>query len=110
MSGIIYVIGVVLLGVSIAIFMRPNPTQFQQLFGIGGALAGLGTILTMFYRGRQERIERAVTNLVQTEIAFLGYIRQVTQITAMFEREYLDDQNFGISELKKLLDYIERTL
>ena len=46
---------------------------------------------------------------MQIEIAFLSFIRQVTQIMAMFEREYLDD-DFKITELKTLLDYIERTL
>jgi HEAT repeat protein len=110
MSAVIFGIGVVLLGLSLYIIIRPNASQFQQLFGVGGGLAGLGTILTMFYRGPLERVERAVTNLVQIEIAFLGYIRQVTQITAMFEREYLDNDDFGIPELKKLLGYIEHTL
>jgi HEAT repeat protein len=110
MSTIIFGIGVVLLGFSLYLILRPDPSQFQQLFGVGGGLAGLGTILTMFYRGPLERIERSVTNLVQIEIAFLAYIRQVTQISAMFEREYLDNDDFGIPELKSLLDYTEHTL
>ena len=87
--------------------MRPNSTLVQQLFGIGGSMAGLGSILAMFYKGPLERIERSVTNLVQTEIAFLGYIRQVTQVSAMFEREYLSGEDFNIVQLKKILGYIE---
>ncbi|MFC1976455.1 HEAT repeat domain-containing protein [Chloroflexota bacterium] len=83
MSGTIFLIGVVLLGISIYLILQPESTLPQRLFGVGGSLAGLGSILAMFYRGPLERIERSVANLVQTEIAFLGYIRQVTQITAI---------------------------
>jgi hypothetical protein len=110
MSGTIFFIGVILLGISIYLMLRPDPTMSQQIFGIGGGLAGLGSILAMFYKGPMERIELAVANLVQTEIAFLGYIRQVTQITAMFEREYLDNEGFNLVQLKELLAYTERSM
>lgn len=109
MSVIIFVVGIGILLLSFYIIITPNSNLFQQVFGVGSGLAGLGTILTMFYYGPSDRINRAVTNLVQIEIAFLSYIRQITQIMAMFEREYLED-DFNITELKKLLDYIERTI
>ena len=108
MSGTIFVVGTLLLVVSIYLMMQPNPTQ--QILGAGSGLAGLGSILAMFYKGPVERIEKSVANLVQTEIAFLGYIRQVTQITAMFEREYLKNEGFGLSELKKILGYTSQTV
>jgi HEAT repeat protein len=108
MSGMIFAIGIALLVGSIYIMFQPNIQLGQQIFGVGGALTGLGSILAMFYKGPVERIERSVANLVQTEIAFLGYIRQVTQVTAMFEREYLDGENLTLEDLNVLLSYTER--
>ena len=110
MSGTIFLIGVILLVVSIYLLLQPNSTLVQQWFGIGGSLGGLVSILAMFYKGPLERIEKSVANLVQTEIAFLGYIRQVTQISAMFEREYLDNDNFNLDQLKKILEYTEHSI
>ena len=109
MSEIIFIVGIFLLCFSIYLILQPTSNNFNLLFGASSGLTGIGTILMMFYHGPSERINRAVTNLVQIEIAFLGYIRQVTQIMAMFEREYLND-DFNIDELIKLLDYIENTL
>ncbi len=110
MSGTIFVLGVALLIASIYLMFQPNLALIQQLFGAGGAIAGLGSILAMFYKGPVERIERSVANLVQTEIAFLGYIRQITQISAMFERKYLSNEEFKLEDLKSLLLNIERCL
>lgn len=110
MSAIIFGIGVILLILSIYLAALPNASQFQRVYGVGGGLAGLGTVLTMFYRGPIERIERAVTNLVQIEIAFLAYVRQITQITTMFEREYVDNDNFTIKELGELLQCTEKIM
>jgi hypothetical protein len=109
MSVAIFVVGVLLIIVSIYLMLF-NEESFTRLLGAGSGLTGLGTILVMFYNGPLERVERAVANLVQTEIAFLGYIRQVTQITAMFEREYLDSDRFGLQQLQLLLNYTEHTM
>ncbi len=110
MSGTIFIVGVILLGVSIYIMIQPEPTLSQQFFGVGGGIAGLTSILAMFYKGPMDRIEQSVANLVQTEIAFLGYIRQVTQINAMFEREYLGNEEFKLAELKEILEYTNETM
>ncbi len=110
MSGTIFVIGLALLIASMYLMFQPNSATIQQLFGAGGAIAGLGSILAMFYKGPVERIERSVTNLVQIEVVFLGYIRQITQITAMFERRYLSDEEFSLEELQVLLLDTERCL
>ncbi|MDJ0836770.1 MAG: hypothetical protein QNK37_09655 [Acidobacteriota bacterium] len=108
MSTTIFIIGVILLAGSIYLMLKGEDTA--QILGGVGALSGLGTILTMFYKGPMEKIERSVANLVQTEIAFLGYIRQVTQITAMFEREYLSGEAFDLKDLEALLNYTENAM
>jgi hypothetical protein len=110
MSGIVFTVGIFLLVGSASVLYWGNPNQAQIVIGFLGGLTGIGSILFMFYRDPLGRIERAVSNLVQTEVAFLGYIRQVTQITAMFEREYLDNDSFGINELEHLLGYTDRTM
>ncbi len=72
--------------------------------------AGLASMVATFYREPLLRVQNAVANLVQTEIVFLGYIRQVTQISAMFEREYLNNEKFDVAALRKLLGFTERTM
>lgn len=118
MSVVIFAMGVILILAALlqglhmyskSLDGTPPTVAFAVIpFLTGGA--GLASILTMFYRGPLERVERAVANLVQTEIAFLGYIRQVTQISAMFEREYLKEGNFSLADLRKLLQYTEHTM
>jgi len=110
MSAVVFLVGIFLLVGSASILFWGNPNQVQVVIGFLGGLTGISSSLFMFYRDPLGRIERAVSNLVQTEVAFLGYIRQVTQITAMFEREYLDNDSFGIEELEKLLGYTDHTM
>jgi len=110
MSVTIFAVGLILLGVSVNMLVAG--ASGAQLFAPGvTGISGLATILAMFYRGPLERVQQAVANLVQVEIAFLGYIRQVTQIAAMFEREYLDDNtDFGITELEMMLAATHRSM
>jgi HEAT repeat protein len=107
MSVGIYIIGFLLLVVSVVqVFNKDVSNWISFLTGT----SGLGSLLAMFYVGPLERVQNAVANLVQTEIVFLGYIRQVTQISAMFEREYLNNEKFDLAELKKMLGFTERTI
>lgn len=107
MSVGIYFVGFLLLMVSV---VQIFDEDISNWIGFVTGATGFGSLLAMFYVGPLERVQNAVANLVQTEIVFLGYIRQVTQISAMFEREYLNNEKFDIAALKKLLGFTERTI
>lgn len=83
----------------------------DRWFGAAGGLAGLTTLATAFFREPTQRINEAVKNLVQTEVVFLGYIRQVNQIMATFEQLYVDTRaGFTLEQLQQILQYTERAM
>jgi HEAT repeat protein len=83
----------------------------DRWFGAAGGLAGLTTLATAFFREPTQRINEAVKNLVQTEVVFLGYIRQVNQIMATFEQLYVDTRaGFSLDQLQQILQYTERAM
>ena len=98
MHGIIFAMGVIVLGVSIYVALAQDFSDFERYIGIGGAAGSLGTLLYLFYRDPLKNIRESVTNLVTVNVVFSGYVRQINQIDATFKQLFLALPDFGIDE------------
>jgi hypothetical protein len=107
MHGIIFGIGVVVLVVSLYVALSQGFETFERYVGVGAAVGSLGTLLLMFYTGPLRNIRQSVTDLVEVNVVFLGYVRQINQIDATFKQLFLASSGFGVKQMKQTVEQIQ---
>jgi hypothetical protein len=114
MHGIIFGIGAVVLAASLYVALGGGFETFERYVGIGAAIGSLGTLLLLFYRDPLKNIRRSVTNLVEVNVVFLGYVRQINQIDATFKQIFLASAGFGVEQMQQTVaqiqDSVKRTM
>lgn len=106
MHGIVFAIGVgaIIAGLSAALWTGFE--TFERFVGVGAAVGGFGTLLFLFYKDPLNNIRDSVTDLVEVNVVFLGYVRQINQIDATFKQMFLASVGFGVDEMKQTVKQI----
>ena len=88
MNSVVFWLGilVVVIGVGSALFVPDGGAIF---FGATGVVAGLGTLVSLFLFGPLNRVQHALTELVQIEVAFVAFMHRLLQARSIFEQLYL---------------------
>lgn len=111
-NAIIVGVGVALIAVAI-IHVVGNPDRLES-WVVPGAAGVFGILVNMFLNDPRRNAREDLTALMNVNVIFLGFIRQVNQIDAAFKHAYIEDTGFGIEELaatvEKLDSAVRRTL
>ena len=110
MHGTIFVLGIVVLVVSLYVAFSNGFDEFQRYLGIGAAGSSLGTLLWLFYKDPLNNIHESVNRLMKANIVFLGYVRQINQIDATFKHMYFELSEFSIDQMKETVEQIQNTI
>jgi HEAT repeat protein len=89
MSVCVFVLGVGLIAVSVVLFISGDLTT-SQIVGSGTAFTGglVATLLTV-YSGPLKDIRQSVSDLGAANVAFIGFVHQVLQVSHTFTAHYL---------------------
>jgi len=111
MHTIVFGLGVAVLIASLSLALRGGLTTTSTWIGVGGAGAGVLTILlTSFYRNPLRNVRGSLNSLMQVDVVFLGYIRQVNQIDATFKHMFLDARDFGTTQMRDTVAQIQSSV
>lgn len=97
-------IGVVAVAVVLAFVFPENPLAAGMI-----GTAGLGSLVATFFTTPMDRIERAVDNLVRTQVAFVGFLHQVSVPRALLQRKFLEGKLDG-DTMDDLLGHIREAM
>jgi HEAT repeat protein len=89
MHGLIFAIGIGALMASLTVALSAGFDTFERFVGVGTAAGSLLTLLWLFYRDPLKNIRKSVLDLVEVNVVFLGYVRQINQIDATFKQMFL---------------------
>jgi len=103
----IFSLGVLILVASLYVALSEGFGTFERYVGIGAAGGSLGTLLLMFYKGPLENIQKSVTSLVEVNVVFLGFVRQINQIDATFKQMFLALRGFGVEQMRQTVEQIQ---
>src|SRR5436190_11027073 len=107
MHGTIFMIGVgVLIGSTYLVFGK-GLEAVQRWVGAAGGAGALGTMLLLFYRNPLQNIRASVSSLMEVDVIFRGYIRQLNQIDATFKHMFLGGNSFGTAQMKETVEQIQ---
>jgi hypothetical protein len=85
MHSIVFGIGVAVLIASLVVAFGGGSPTVSAWIGVGGAGASALTILlSAFYRNPLRNVRGSLNALMQVDVIFLGYVRQINQIDATF--------------------------
>jgi len=107
MHGIIFGIGAVVLMASLYVALSRGFETFERYVGAGAAAGSLGILLLSFYKDPLKNIRRSVTSLIEINVVFLGYVRQINQIDATFKQMFLTSAGSGIDQMKQTVRQIQ---
>jgi hypothetical protein len=107
MHGSIFLLGVGILVVGLYFALAAGFDTYVRFIGAGAAASSMGVLLAMFYRDPLKNIRESLTGLVQVNIIFLGYIRQINQTDATFKQLFLASAGFGVDQMKQTVAQIQ---
>lgn len=94
----------------VAIFhLIQSPEKFETwiLPGSGGVI---GIILSQFLNNPRQNAREDLTTLMNVNVIYLGYLRQIHQIDATFKYEYFESRNFGTTQMNETVEKINSTV
>ena len=108
MHTIVFAIGVWMLIASLSLSLTNGLDKVATWIGVGGAGASaLVILLTAFYRNPLRNVRASLNALMQVDVVFLGYVRQINQIDATFKHMFLDAKDFGTQQMKTTVTEIQ---
>ena len=111
MHVVVFVIGVWMLFASLSTALDRGLPVLSTWIGVGGAGAGaLAILLSAFYRNPLKNVRGSLNALMQVDVVFLGYVRQINQIDATFKHMFLDNRDFGTEQMKGTVTEIQSSV
>lgn len=98
MHTIVFLIGVAVLIGSLVLAFRGGLDSVTAL--VGGAVGTLTVVLTAFYRNPLQNVRGSLNALMQVDVVFLAYVRQINQIDATFKHMFLESRDFGTTQMQ----------
>ncbi len=108
MHVVIFVIGVVALMGSLILALNGGEKSVSTW--AAGAVGVASLLLTSFYKNPLQNVRGSLNALMQVDVVFLGYVRQINQIDATFKHLFLEPQGFGTPQMKEIVVEIQNTV
>ena len=105
---IVVTVGIALVAIAVMqLLQKPDNLVSWVTPGTGGVL---GIILTMYFNGPRKNAREDLTTLMNANCIYLGYLRMLNEIDATFKHAYVENPNFGPSEMMQTVGRIETAL
>lgn len=108
MHTIVFIIGVgVLIGSLVLAFQGGLNTVTAW---VGGGVGTAAIVLTTFYRNPLQNVRGSLNSLMQVDVVFLGFVRQINQIDATFKHMFLEAHDFGTTHMQATVAEMKTTV
>jgi HEAT repeat protein len=104
---------VVLVGVAlsvIAIIHLIDQPEDLEGWLLPGAAGVIGILINLLFNNPRKNARDDLATLVNVNVLFLGFLRQLNQIDATFKHAYIEGRDFGADDMQETVGRIERTV
>jgi HEAT repeat protein len=105
---IVVLVGIVLIGIAIA-HLLDDPERLAAWI-LPGATGVIGIVVNMLFNDPRRNAREDLLSLMNVNVLFLGFLRQVNQIDATFKHAYLENAEFGTTAMRQTLAHLERAV
>ena len=105
---LVVVVGLVLVGIAVAHLVRePGDLESWLLPGGTGVLA---VVLNLYFNNPRQNAREDLAALINVNVLFLGYLRQLNQIDATFKHSYIESRDFSVRDMQATVNGIQRAV
>jgi HEAT repeat protein len=110
-------VAVVLVGIALIVIaitqLAQNPGQLEEWIVPGGA-GVIGILINLLFNNPRRNAREDLTSLMNVNVIFLGFLRQLNEIDATFKHGYIESHTFGTDDMratvKQINNAVEQTL
>lgn len=100
--------GLILVVLAILQFIQ-KPEKLETWIIPGGAGA-LGVLINLVFNNPRRNAREDLAALVDVNVIFLGFLRQLNEIDATFKHAYLENRDFGTNQMHETVKQIDDTV
>jgi HEAT repeat protein len=104
---------VVVLGVAlsvIAVLHLIDQPENLEAWLLPGAAGVLGILVNLLFNNPRTNARNDLATLVNVNVLFLGFLRQLNEIDATFKHAYIEGRDFGADDMQRTVRRIEQTV
>jgi HEAT repeat protein len=105
---LVVITGIILIAIATKQVLQ-DPAKFAEWI-VPGATGVFGIITTMYFNDPRKNAREDLTTLMNVNIIFLGFLRQLNEIDATFKHAYLESQDFGTTQMNETVNQIYRAM
>ena len=104
---------IVLTGIALVVLaitqLVQNPQQLASWL-LPGATGVIGVLINLVFNNPRHNARNDLTALLNVNVIFLGYLRQLNEIDATFKHAYLENPDFSSSQMQETVQQINQTV
>jgi HEAT repeat protein len=105
---LVVIVGLALIAIALSnLINQPDRLASWILPGSAGVI---GIILNMTFHDPRQHAREDLTALMNVNVIFLGYLRQVNQIDATFKHAYMERSDFGLEQMQHTVKQLEQAV
>lgn len=105
MHTVVFLIGVAALTGSLILALNGGSNAIVTW--ASGAIGVASLLITTFYQNPLRNVRSSLNSLMQVDVVFLGYVRQINQIDATFKHLFLETRDFGTPQMQATVAEIQ---
>lgn len=109
---LVVLVGIALIVIAI-IQLAQDPGQLEEWIVPGGA-GVIGILINLLFNNPRRNAREDLTSLMNVNVIFLGFLRQLNEIDATFKHAYIESHTFGTDDMratvKQINNAVEQTL
>lgn len=104
------VVGIGLVMVVLAVMQLIRQPEKLESWIVPGGAGVLGVLVNMMFNNPRQNAREDLTALMNVNVIFLGFLRQVNEIDATFKHAYIESRDFGPDDVAETVRQIERAM
>jgi hypothetical protein len=106
-------VAVVLVGIALIVIaiiqLAQNPDQLRE-WVLPGSAGVIGILVNLHFNNPRRNAREDLTSLMNVNVIFLGFLRQLNEIDATFKHAYIESPTFGVEDMQATVKQIEHAV
>jgi hypothetical protein len=106
-------VAVVLVGIALVMIavvqLAQDPGDLEQWVVPGGG-GVIGILISLLFNNPRKNAREDLTSLMNVNVIFLGFLRQLNEIDATFKHAYIESHTFGAGDMRATVQQIDNAV
>jgi HEAT repeat protein len=105
---VVVLVGIALIVIAI-IQLAQDPGQLEEWI-VPGTAGVIGILINLLFNNPRRNAREDLTSLMNVNVIFLGFLRQLNEIDATFKHAYIESHTFGTDDMRATVKQIDNAV